>query len=112
MNISNRLKAVVIILTGLSLGCMALLAGVVWYVNSTHCRSLLLKELNAMIPGRVTVAHHHLSLHKAQLSLRDITVKDQQDDDLVRIAGLSVDLSPTAIFRRALVIDSVNIEHP
>ena len=46
------------------------------------------------------------------MSLRDIIVKVQQDDDLIRIAGLSVDLSPTAIFRRALVIDSVNIEQP
>jgi len=103
---------VVIILAGLSLGFVALLSGVWWYVNTSHCRSLLLQELNSRIPGRVTAAHHHLSLYSGTLSLRDVTVTDQKDDDLVRIAGLSIDLSPTALFRKALVVDSVNIEQP
>jgi translocation and assembly module TamB len=110
--ISNRLKVVVIILAGLSLGFVALLSGVWWYVNTSHCRSLLLQELNSRIPGRVTAAHHHLSLYSGTLSLRDVTVTDQKDDDLVRIAGLTIDLSPTALFRKALVVDSVNIEQP
>lgn len=112
MAINNRLKAIVIILAGLSLGTIALFAGVSWYVNSTHCRSLLLQKLNTMIPGSVMAEHHHLSLFDGEVSIGNLTVKDRQGDDLIRITDLSIDLSLTALFKRALVVDAVNIKHP
>ncbi|MEN8244060.1 MAG: translocation/assembly module TamB domain-containing protein [Thermodesulfobacteriota bacterium] len=112
MSINNRLKAVVIILAVLSLGCIALFSGASWYVNSIYCRSLLLQELNAVIPGRVTIAHHHLSLYSGTLSLKDVTVKNHKDDNIVRIASLSIDLSPAALFRKVVLINAVAIEQP
>jgi len=112
VSINNRLKAVVIIVAVLSLGCIALYSGASWYVNSNHCRSLLLQELNAIISGRIAIAHHHLSLYTGTLSLKDVTVKNHKDDDIIRIARLSIDLSPAALFRKVVLLDSVNVEQP
>ncbi len=112
MGISNRLKVIVFVLAWLSLCTIALFAGVSWYVNSTHCRSLLLQKLNTMIPGSVTAAHHHLSLFDGEVSIGNLIVKDRQGADLIRIADISIDLSLTALFKRALVVDAVNIKQP
>jgi len=112
VNNNSRLKPVIILIAGLCLGFLGLVSGVAWYVNTDHCRSLVLKELNSMIPGRVTAVEHHLALNTGELFLSNVTIKDQNDDDLIRIAFFSIDLSPFALFRKSLIVDSVNIEHP
>jgi hypothetical protein len=106
------LKWVIVLLAGLSLGIIGLVSGVSWYVNTDHCRSLVLAELNSMIPGRVSAAEHHLALKTGELLVSNVTIKDQNDDDIIRIAFLSIDLSPFALFKKVLIVDAVNIEHP
>ena len=112
MSNKSRLKSVYILLAGLSLGFLGLVSVALWYVNTDHFRSLLLEQLNRMIPGSVAVTDHHLALNTGELFLSNAAIRDQNSDDLVRIDFLSIDLSPLALFRKTVIVDSVNIEHP
>ena len=108
----HRIKIVSVLLIGTSLCILVLVAGLLWYANTDHCRALVLDKLNTMIPGRVVAGDHHLALRTSELFLSDVTIKDQNNDDLVRIAFLSIEVSPFALFRKTLIVDSVNIENP
>jgi translocation and assembly module TamB len=108
----SRLKAVYILLAGLSLGFLGLVAVLSWYVNTDHFRSLLLGQLNRMIPGSVAVTDHHLALNTGELFLSNATIQDQNADELIRIDFLSIDLRPLALFRKIVMVESVKIEHP
>ena len=100
----RRITLLVIVIAAMSMGVIALVSAGSWYANSDHGRTLLLKKLNTVIPGKVTVADHHLSLYKGSLSLREMTVRDPQGEDIVFIAGIDIDVSPAALFRKTVVV--------
>ncbi len=108
----GRAKAVAIILVGLSLCVFALTAGLSWYVNSSRGRSLLMKKINAMVPGRLLVAHHRLSLFNGEIIFRDLKIQDRHGKDLAGVDRLSINLSLASLFKKSLVVETMDFKRP
>lgn len=108
----HKIKIVCVLLIGTSLCVFALAAGLLWYANSGHAREKLLREVNARVPGRLAVGHHHISLFKGRLFLRNLRLSGPDGRDLAGLEELSIDFSMASIFRKSLVVEALECVQP
>lgn len=109
---SGRAKAAAILLILMVVCTVVSAAGLSLYANSRQGRELLLRKINATIPGTVTAAHHRLSLFSGELLLQDLTIRDSQGIGLAGVDSLAVNLSLASLLRRVLIIEDVNLKRP
>ena len=109
---SGRAKAAAILLIFMVVCTVLSAAGLSLYANSRQGRELLLRKINATIPGIVTAAHHRLSLFSGEILFQDLTIRDPQGIGVAGVDSLSVNLSLASLLRKVLIVEDVNLKRP
>ncbi len=103
----------ILIIAGILLCLMIIVpAGILFYLESSHCQGILQKEINKKIPGKISWEKINFSLIKGNIELKHILLKGTSDEELAGFDRLFLDLSLSTLIRKEFTIAEITLEKP
>ena len=94
------------IVAGIALG------GGLFWIQSNHGLQWLQSQINARIPGKLTLAGFNLSLVHPELSIKGVALKDPQGHKLAGFSHLSVGLDWQGLWQREVRVNHLVLQEP
>ncbi len=91
--------------------CIVFLSTLFW-IKSNHGLQWVQSRINTVIPGKITIETHRLSLLGPGLDLYGVALQDPQGLPLAGFAHLSVQLDWRALWRREIRIERILLQGP
>lgn len=91
---------------------LALVLGLDGYVKTDHGQRLVLEAINRSIPGTLICRQLNISLLNGQVELFEGVLTDPEGKQVVRVAGLTANLSWSSLLRGDVVIEEADIVTP
>ncbi len=91
--------------------CIVFLSALFW-IKSNHGLQWVQSRINTVIPGKITIESHRLSLLRPGLDLYGVALQDPQGLALAGLAHLSVQLDWRALWRREIRIERILLQGP
>ncbi|MCG6912130.1 MAG: translocation/assembly module TamB domain-containing protein [Deltaproteobacteria bacterium] len=108
----GRVKLVIAATVWVCLCFLALAFWASWYANSDKAGELLLREINARIPGEIAFSHHHISLLNGSIRIQNLRISAPDGRDLAGAESFFIDLSIASILKKALIVETVDLRRP
>jgi len=107
------MKKKILISAAAVLGCFALLLfGLYGYSRTDHAKNLLVKKINAAIPGTLTAQRMDILTPGAFVRLKDVQLEDRNNNTCLAFDSLVLDIGFSALFQGVLEIRNVHIDRP
>ena len=91
--------------------CIVFWSALFW-IKSNHGLQWVQSRINTVIPGKITIESHRLSLLRPGLDLYGVALHDPQGLALAGLAHLSVELDWRAVWRREIRIKRLLLQGP
>ncbi|MBF0226912.1 MAG: translocation/assembly module TamB domain-containing protein [Desulfobacterales bacterium] len=88
------------------------ICGILFYINTAHCRNFALSKLNKSIPGTVLIGDHDISMFKGCVELNDFHIKDELGKDITNFKRFFVNISILKLLLKTIRIEAIDLEKP
>lgn len=108
----KMLKPMLLIAATLAAVVGIVLSSALFWIKSNHGLQWVQSRINTVIPGKITIETHRLSLLRPSLDLYGVALQDPQGIALAGLAHLSVQLDWRPLWRREIRIERVLLQGP
>lgn len=88
------------------------LLSIFFYIHTSHAGRQIQAQINNRIPGQIIFKDYELALHKGEIALGNILLKDHEGHMVAGIDQLVLHISFKPLFSRNIVFDHILIKNP
>ena len=82
------------------------------YLKSNHAKNLIIQKINDAIPGTLSAESMDVSIFSFFINLKNVQLKDRQQNICFKFEGLFVDVSVASLFKKVVEVSLISLNKP